>query len=848
MVERAGPTATHDALGAPPVDRVGEDLAMARMQAALFGASKQATLERYALLDKLGEGAHGSVYSAWDPRLDRKVALKVLHGDASEAHEDEARALAKLSHPNVVAVHDVGESEGALFLAMEFVDGTPLSLLNTETLGWRRIVATYRQAAAGLAAAHEAGIVHRDFKPDNALLGRDGRVRVLDFGLARAGLEAATGTAAAVETRAGGTPRYMAPEQHRGQAVDARTDQYCFCVALWEALFGQPPFSGETVEALADAKASAPSDPARSDVPRKVTRILQRGLAPDPEHRHASMTALDAALGTAVQRRTRAAAALGLAGVALAVGLGLGQTDRPCQGADAPPERWNAATRDALTRAFADTGLPHAPITGRSAQEVLAQWASSWSQAHRDACLSHERGVQSAEALDLRTQCLDEQHDHFDTLLDVLLDADRSSVNRAIEAASQLPSPAACSDVESLRAAHRVPPEALESVEEARTTLVRARAELQAAHYGTAAELAKPTVEACDAATLQHAPTCVEALLVAADAASRMAQHDEALRLLRAAAVEAQRARLPVAFAEAASLLTWERGDVDAATDDALTWAALGHASLDGEDSTATLLALLNNEGAALMTAGRLDEATAIHQRRIELLEPGSPLRVHSLVNLANIENRRQRFEEAEVAYAEALEAGIAAYGATHPYVLTARQARAGMRVQHGRAKDAREDLLQVLDAQRRVLGPEHPALAATLTNLSLAQYRLKDFEGALHSANEAVRLVRTAHGDDSPREIEPRLAEADALVALGRTSEAVEASRTALRIARNTFGDIDRSTAYATRSLALSFQASGETEASRREFEAARTLFEALDMPLEVRATERMQATPPNE
>lgn len=148
---------------------------MARIQSLLFGESQRPSLERYALLEKLGEGSYGAVYTAWDPRLDRKIAIKVLHGGANEALEREARALAKLSHPNVVAVHDVGESEGALFLAMEFVDGPPLSSLNVDALGWRRVVATYRQAAAGLAAAHDAGVIHRDFKPANALLGQDHR-------------------------------------------------------------------------------------------------------------------------------------------------------------------------------------------------------------------------------------------------------------------------------------------------------------------------------------------------------------------------------------------------------------------------------------------------------------------------------------------------------------------------------------------------------------------------------------------------------------------------------------------------------------------------------------------------
>ncbi|MBV1860631.1 MAG: serine/threonine protein kinase [Nannocystaceae bacterium] len=278
-----------DALPAPPVDKVGEDVAMARIQGALFGASKPPTLERYALLEKLGEGSYGSVYSAWDPRLDRKVAIKVLHGGATETLEREARALAKLAHPNVVTIHDVGEAEHELFLAMEFVQGTPLSAVDTEAFGWRRVVATYRQAAAGLCAAHDAGVVHRDFKPANAVLGQDGRVRVLDFGLARTEVASPPEAGGAKQTRSAGTPRYMAPEQHRGEPVDARTDQYCFCASLWEALYGQPAFANAGLDALLKAKQSVPQPPPSKGVPSRVARILQRGLAPRPDDRFGSL-------------------------------------------------------------------------------------------------------------------------------------------------------------------------------------------------------------------------------------------------------------------------------------------------------------------------------------------------------------------------------------------------------------------------------------------------------------------------------------------------------------------------------------------------------------------------------
>lgn len=773
---------------------------MARVQRLLFGAGERPTLERYALLERLGEGRHGAVYSAWDPRLDRKVAVKLLHGGRDEALEREARALAQLSHPNVVAVHDVGESADGLFLAMEFVDGVPLSSLDPAQVGWRSVVAAYRQAAAGLAAAHDAEIVHRAFEPTNALLGRDGRVRVIDFGLAR------------------------------GDTIDHRTDQLAFCTALWEALHG---------------RAASPGD-ASSQTPARLDRVLRRGMAPAPTERFASMHALDAALGSALQRRTRFLAGLGIAATALALGVGLGRFGSPCAASRTLPPRWTSQTRAALSQAFIATGLPHAEASERSTRELLDRWANTWAAAREDACMLHERGVQSDEGLDFRTACLDGERERFDALLDVLLDADAAAVDKAIDAAAALPSPAACADLEALRTAHPIPDDIRPRLDEAWRDLVRARAEFDASHHARAVELAHPHAEACRSKALSHPPTCVEAILVEAEAQGYLGHHDDALRGLREAAVEAQRARLPAPFAQAAANLTWELGELDASFDDALTWAALGHAALERQDAPAVSLRLLNNEGAVLDTAGRWNEAIEVHQRRLAMLPADSPLRMHSLANLANIDNRRGRVAEAEVAYAKALELGEAAYGRSHPRVLTTRQNRAGMRVRTGRTPEAVAELEIVVALQRRVLGNDHPDLAAPLTNLSIAQLSLGDAQAALASAVEARRLVTAAYGDRSPRTIDILLAEVDALRGLGRTTDAVQISEQAVRLAESLFGPDHSTLAYTLRGLGLALQADGrETEASSA-LQQARTLFAAHGMARDIADVDAILAETP--
>ncbi|HEU4615830.1 MAG TPA: serine/threonine-protein kinase, partial [Kofleriaceae bacterium] len=268
-------------------------------------APREDARDRYILVERLGEGATGVVWAARDGRLDRMVALKVLHDEYLGAVDQEqlaaeARAMAKLSHPNVVAVYDAGEREGRAFVTMELVSGPPLSRWLDTPRSWREIVDVFRAAGEGLAAAHEAGLVHRDVKPSNILVGDDGRARIADFGLAHAGAAPVPGDvridAPVTRTTAfAGTPAYMPPERLRGAPADVRGDQFAFCVALYEALAGKRPFGGDTVEALLAAMDAGPPPPLRH-VPRWLDAAVARGLAPSRDERFASMRDLLAAL------------------------------------------------------------------------------------------------------------------------------------------------------------------------------------------------------------------------------------------------------------------------------------------------------------------------------------------------------------------------------------------------------------------------------------------------------------------------------------------------------------------------------------------------------------------------
>lgn len=316
---------------------VSERLRKQALKARLFGSRFQiAQIDRFKVIEQLGEGGMGVVYAAYDDQLDRRVAIKLLRTRASSAARTdrfmrEAIAMAKLSHPNVVAVYDVGTWEGQPFVAMEFVKGQTLGEWVSERApDWRAVLEVYCAAARGLAAAHDVGIIHRDFKPDNVLIGDDGQVRVADFGLARAHTEQAEDSGRVAnespepEFKLGraraslnypltvtgtlmGTPAYMSPEQFAGRPTGPATDQFSLCVALYESLYRQRPFAGQDLAALATQVKSGAIEPApASDVPAWLHAVIVRGLQPDPDDRWPSMHALIAALtGDPEARRRR---------------------------------------------------------------------------------------------------------------------------------------------------------------------------------------------------------------------------------------------------------------------------------------------------------------------------------------------------------------------------------------------------------------------------------------------------------------------------------------------------------------------------------------------------------------
>jgi hypothetical protein len=461
--------------------------------------------DRYTILDLVGRGGMGEVYAAFDQRLDRRVALKILHGEGTERAPRardrllrEAQIIAKLSHPNVIVVHDVGMFEGQVFVAMDFVEGQTLAMWLVErSRTWREILATFIQAAHGLGAAHAAGLVHRDFKPQNVMVANDGAVRVTDFGLARriddeeAPSSEATGRSRVDPslTQTGellGTPLYMAPEQFTDGHIDARADQFSFCVALYWALFRAHPFGGQSRDAGTAVEASTKG---RNGPPPWAQRALLRGLSRDPAARWSSMKELAQALtrNPAIRRRRLVGLVAAVAVACVPIGLAGARvvaTRRSlCSGG---PSRlagvWELGTgarREAVRTAFANAGGDVAPRTWERVATLLDRQAKAWLAAYRDSCeATNVRHEQSWEALDLRTQCLNDNLGATGTLTELLTHADPQVIEHAVQAAGALDDPRRCSDVDRLRLDPRLPaePSVRKRVEDLRARLCCRRA------------------------------------------------------------------------------------------------------------------------------------------------------------------------------------------------------------------------------------------------------------------------------------------------------------------------------------------------------------------------------------
>ncbi|MBN8472232.1 tetratricopeptide repeat protein [Corallococcus exiguus] len=899
-------------------------------------------LGRYVVLERLGAGGMGVVHAAYDPSLDRRIGLKLLRAPPSASGSQggterllrEAQAAARTRHPHVVAVHDVGTFGDVVFIAMELVDGGTLRQHQREAARpWREVVRLYLQAGRGLAAAHAAGVVHRDFKPDNVLVDKEGRARVTDFGLARlesagdagpdtvipvlghgkppspkdasseaaspmgasdesaspkgtsseaaapgsgpgnaASLRRTPGNAAPLEagstnaatskgvpgdavspdgilggaaspkgaplvTSVAGTPGYIAPEVLTGSPADARSDQYAFCVSLYEGLHGQKPSTSE---------AGGLSN--RSNVPRAVHALIVRGLSADPAARHPSMTVLLDALERAAFPRTSAkmaAAGVGAGLFAIAAAVVFARGPSPC--ADDPTRLqgiWDADRKAALLKAFQATGAPDAVAAHEATARTLDAFASGWNDSRRDACLAtHEHGTQSTAVLDLRNNCLERRRRELTSLTEVLFSADRVGVASAPEAAQALSPLSRCADVEALSQPVPPPerPEVAARVKAAYAKLDDARARLAADRWQDAVDRVAPIVKEAEA--LGYKPLLGEALLIEGEARAFL-REEAAGPALRRAMLASLSGRDDLRAAEAVVHQVFVDGEVTQRPEQAKAHADEARSLMERSGGNLELESqLLAYEGNSLEQQSRSSEALPVIQQALALQERlhgrDSPRLARALLTMASTQRSMGRADEALATIQRARNVLEAAYGPDHPKVAITLNNMGGTLMELRRYEEGHAAFLETLRRYERIYGPDHQPqryVAGLRSNLSAAAFRMGRYEESERRMLEARAIYkqlfpkgsifRIRSGTNLSQILMYQSRVADAQVLLQEMDEEVTAARADGRSdpafasparcqaeAWMRLGQSERAVASAKRSVAIVRELKGETE-----------------------------------
>ncbi len=771
----------------PAPDKLVRDVARARIASKLFATQDVVKLGRYHLLEMVGAGGMGVVWGAWDPELDRRVAIKLVKAAREASRERillEGQALAKLSHPNVVPVYDVGVVDEQVYLVMEWVRGENLRAYATQRRSVGEIVAVYRAAAEGLSAAHRAELIHRDFKPDNAMLGDDGRVRVLDFGLARdeVGPITSGSTSAGELTRGAGTPQYMAPEQVEGTQLTPAVDQYAFGVALREALAGRDGI-----------------DATKADVPRWLAEIIERTTARDPLQRYASMDAMLRALArdpaTVRRRWLVGVGAIGFAGVAFTGGVlrgGSSNEPAPCQdGAAVLASTWNPGRAQQLASRFAEAG---ATSTWNLVNERIDRFTTAWVAGHEAACrATHVHASQSAAMLDRRTQCLASARARFDAGLTVLERDPHAIAGVAVDVVAALPDVTRCADVAALSAQPPLPTDPV-----LRPRIDIAVAQLAAARMSRFAvpDLALAARALAAARDTSWPPVIAEAMLVLGEL-QRERGLASAGESLREAATLALANGSDELAAWAMANLAWDTGE-DSRAEDAKLWSGLAHglwtrvgeppqlgvrvagaqamaavangAPADALVATRRQVALATrvfgddpiaraanhkNLANALLWAGQLPQARLEIDEAIKLvvatLGDGHPMTGEYFMVAASIAAAQGQVDLAVTNARRAVDIPTRWYGPDAAALVTPLEVLGGIFATYGEVDQARKLIDRSLAIRARHGDRPNAALGETLVNLAVAEVGRGDLPRALELGNRGLAMLEATRGPNHP-------------------------------------------------------------------------------------------------
>ncbi|MEO6771599.1 MAG: tetratricopeptide repeat protein [Kofleriaceae bacterium] len=779
------------------------------------GLARGACVGRYVILDQLGLGGMGVVYRAYDPDLDRRVALKLVRAvsaDATARLVREAQALAKVSDPNIVQIFDVGVFGETVFIAMELVEGRTLSRWTRETKpAWRPLLAHLIEAGRGLAAAHAAGLVHRDFKPQNVIVGEDGRVRVLDFGVARLAIErhgddleldasssgklAAftsdpdSGAATALErprararararthddpvahglprfavSRMTGTPIYMAPEQRRPGMLDARADQFSFAVTCWEMLHGARPFQGEDEKAYlaASAQGKFRPPPATNATPVWVRRVLQRAMAPQADDRFPGMAELLAALAADPARRRQRIATVAV-GVLLAAGATVAVATRtrgpaPCEDAARHLAGvWDSGVADRLARAFHATGASFADVTIAKVRAALDHRAGAWIAMHDEACrATRVSGEQSAALLDLRMSCLDRRRRELHALVDQLVTStEPTRVATAVEAVDRLPPIDTCANRDALTAVVPLPNDLAQQtlITALRTELADTRALLATGQWRQAERRA--VVLDQRARALGWAPLVAEVALVRGRIERQVGDPGAAETAMKQAVAAAASAHDDATSTEAWSDLAWVVGYEQGRSAEGLAFATAAETVAVRTDAARFVLAGIAQTRALIWSAqGDQDAALREAKRALVLSDRDGvddPTQATDLLGtIAMIETARGDYARAESGFREVLARRRAELGEGHPKVADTLDNLGVVRDHQGAFDEARRDYEQALAMRVAALGAGARDVGTSHNNLGGLLMEMGDDRGAANHLTAALRIYEHVLGPD---------------------------------------------------------------------------------------------------
>jgi eukaryotic-like serine/threonine-protein kinase len=761
---------------------------------------------RYVVVEHVGTGAMGQVLRAYDPKLGREVAIKRVRAgtrepDAQARLVREARAMAQLSHPNVVAVYDVEADGESVALAMEYVAGGTLrDWLTAAPRSSIEILQVLQRAGEGLAAAHRAELVHRDFKPANVLVADDGRVKVTDFGLAKPlGSRSAGGNSAEALrpersgsfddealTRAGtvmGTPRYMAPEQHAGEDADARADQYAYCVTAWEVLTGAPPFSGTSFEALVAAKRQGPPVWTKgTSVPASVVSALRRGLEHSPSARwpnmNALLTELDRWRGRARLRRATIVLGSLVAMAGLGVGLHLLErlraSERCVARGEEIAETWPGRA-EAVHAGVDASDVPYARTTIERLVPRLDAWAAEWSATRHAACIAHTVDDEmTSDTYERAEACLDESRERVATVLELLASSDVTAIRNAIiTMAAQRTD--RCADDGYLRGRAHASGVQAEEMRRLRRLLARAEALQGAGQYDTGEEIARTVAETAE--SLESPTLVAEARFRLGTLLELRGEYDSAVKELASAYF--------LAAHEGADRIAFE--------------AAMGLAFTIGND-LADVSAGLQWGDHARVAAARAGEEDPVMQARL-------------LANLAAVQRAAGSYREAKTLNEEALVLRERALGSEHPDVATSLNNLGLVLAILGRLEEAKAMHERALGVRERALGPDHPHVASSLDNLAAVHRSAGQYEQAKALNQRARTIWEAALGPDHPSLAVNLNALAELHIVMQSHEEARAVSERALEIREKTFGPDHPSVAFSLDVLSAALWGLGESE-----------------------------------